>query len=126
MQVVMDGHGGAYVVRAAVVMPNHVHLVLTMAVGSTLAKVMQQIKGASAHSVNQLLGRRGRLWQPEYFDRVVRDAEHLHRCIHYVHWNPVKARLCVDPRHYAMSTANPSYANAIEGGGLKSADPDAD
>lgn len=113
MEAILAGHSQSYHVIAAVVMPNHVHAVLRIERGVALADVVRGIKGASAHGVNRLLGREGRLWQPDYFDRVVRSAGHLERCVGYVHWNPVKAGLCDDLRHYVCSTANPFYEDRI-------------
>lgn len=122
MESLLGGHLEDYVLHAAVVMPNHVHAVLTVGPETNLNNVMQRIKGSSSRSVNQLLGRTGRLWQPEYFDRLVRNPDHFERCIEYTHWNPVKAKLVVDPRHYACSTANPFYAERIRAGTGSGAD----
>lgn len=119
MQKLIEGHGSAYDVLAAAVMPNHVHAVLRIAEHMSLGEVMKSIKGGSAFDINELLGRKGRLWQPDYFDRLIRSSDHLHRCIKYTHWNPVKARLCDDPAKYVNSTANPVYAEKF---GLLSTD----
>ncbi len=113
MNCLMEGHGKDFRVHAAVVMPNHVHAVLEIHPGSRLSLVAQRIKGASSRQINKLLGRRGRLWQPEYFDRLIRNEDHLRRCIGYTLWNPVKAGLCEDPRRFASSTANEFYARQI-------------
>src|SRR5690348_13551062 len=61
--------------HAFVVMPTHVHLLFSPLESDKgelylLAEIMNGIKGASSHSVNKLLKRRGRLWEPESFDRV--------------------------------------------------------
>jgi putative transposase len=39
------------------------------------------------------LKRKGELWQEESFDRIIRDEEHLWRCIQYIGNNPGRARL---------------------------------
>jgi REP element-mobilizing transposase RayT len=69
-------------VYAAVVMPDHLHLLFTplrdeQTRSYSVAEVMQAIKGASAHSVNKLLARSGPVWQEEYFDHVVRKLQEL-------------------------------------------------
>ncbi len=57
--------------HAAVVMPDHVHLIFTPPVYSeksevnSLAEIMDGIKGASAHLINRELGRKGKVWQTE-------------------------------------------------------------
>ena len=113
MEVLIQLNGSLYELGAAVVMPNHVHAVLRPLEEVTLAECVRKIKGASSLAVNRLAGRSGRLWQPDYFDRVVRSPEHLARCVAYVHWNPVKAGLASDPRWYPHSTANPVYAERL-------------
>jgi putative DNA methylase len=83
-----------YRLFAWTVMPNHAHVVLTLSDGVTIDDVMCSIKGYSAKEANHFLGRGGRFWQADYFDRAVRGREHLERAIRYVENNPVKAGLC--------------------------------
>src|SRR5262245_15741769 len=69
-------NGKTVQMHAFVVMPDHVHMLFTpLQKGNeqphTLARIMNGIKGASAHSVNKLLTREGALWLPESFDRIV-------------------------------------------------------
>lgn len=75
--------------HAVVVMPDHVHLLFTpMQKGtgewSSLAEIMNGIKGTSSHSVNRLLQRKGALWLDESFDRVMRSADELGEKILYI------------------------------------------
>jgi REP element-mobilizing transposase RayT len=92
--------------KAAVVMPDHVHLIFTPLVNMqamevySLAEIMDSIKGASAHKVNKMLNRRGRLWQAESFDHVLRASENLDAKIAYVLDNPVRAGLVCDWSDY--------------------------
>ena len=85
--------------RVAVVMPDHVHLIFTPLVDHeameicSLANIMDAIKGASAHKINQALGRKGRVWQPESFDHVLRSSESLDVKIQYLLENPVRRGL---------------------------------
>jgi len=85
--------------RVAVVMPDHVHLIFTPLVDHeameiySLANIMDAIKGASAHKINQALGRKGRVWQPESFDHVLRSSESLDVKIQYLLENPVRKGL---------------------------------
>ena len=75
-------------ILAYVIMPNHVHAVLETRPGVTIQYVMHSLKGFSAHRINQYLGRTGRVWQREYFDRVVRSDTHFQRAIQYIMSNP--------------------------------------
>ena len=92
--------GSIYDLRAWVIMPNHVHVILRVRHGHTLSKAMQRVKGASAHGANRLLGRTGTFWAREYYDRYARDTDHLTRAIAYVRANPVKAGLCATPEDW--------------------------
>jgi diketogulonate reductase-like aldo/keto reductase len=44
-----------------------------------LREIMDAIKGASAHKINRQLGRTGKLWQTESYDRVLRSSENSMR-----------------------------------------------
>ena len=91
-------HGVRYQLHAAVVMPDHAHLLLTPQTdpnGDTfgLAEIMHSLKSSSAHSINRALGRRGRVWQPEYHDRALRSAEGAREKAEYICANPARAGL---------------------------------
>ncbi len=80
-------------------MPDHVHVIFTPLINSeamevwSLAKIMNAIKGSSAHKINKALGRKGRVWQPESFDHVLRCSENLDAKISYVLENPARRGL---------------------------------
>ena len=92
--------------RVAVVMPDHVHLIFTPLIDHeakevcSLAKIMDAIKGASAHKVNKALARKGRVWQPESFDHVLRSSESLDAKIQYLLDNPVRKGLARSWQNY--------------------------
>ena len=95
----LHDNGTKFDLRVAVVMPDHVHMIFTPLVNQqamevfSLAEIMDAVKGASAHKVNKRLGRKGRLWQPESFDHVLRSSESLDAEIVYILENPVRLRL---------------------------------
>jgi putative transposase len=100
-----------YRLIAWVVMPNHVHCVIEQVSGWTLAKVLHSWKsysGKQAWAVLERLGhKRGKhFWHRDYFDRFVRDEEHLGKAIQYVEYNPVKAGLCENPEDWPFSSAS--------------------
>ncbi len=107
-QIVIDtciaGNGKKFELSAVVVMPDHVHIVLVPkcdADGSfTLAEMMQAIKGTSAHRINKALGRTGRVWEEESFDRALRREESIEAKIHYILDNPVEPGLAKNPLEY--------------------------
>jgi hypothetical protein len=58
----------------------------------SLAEIMNAIKSTAAHRINRMLGR-GRVWQAESFDHVVRSSEGLDAKILYLLENPVRLGL---------------------------------
>lgn len=79
--------------HAWVIMPNHAHCLTTLHPAVLLEKVLKSWKGFSARCINQHLSRSGTLWQEDYFDRLIRDADHFANCVRYIRRNPAKARL---------------------------------
>ena len=68
-------------------MPNHVHVLVEILPGHTLAGVLHTWKSYTAHAANRLLGRSGAFWQVEYWDRYLRHAEHYENAVRYIHGN---------------------------------------
>ena len=88
-----------------VVMPNHVHVVVTPEPGWTLSSILHTWKSYTSRAINRHLGRHGQVWQEEYFDRFIRDRGHLVNAVAYVEDNPVKAGLCKHPEDWVYSSA---------------------
>jgi REP element-mobilizing transposase RayT len=92
-------HRKRYELYVAVVMPDHVHLILTPLIDErrrqifSLIEIMQGIKGAAARRINQQIGRHGAIWQEESFDHVLRSSEGLDAKVEYVLQNPVRKGL---------------------------------
>jgi len=99
LECCLHDNSAKFDLRVAVVMPDHVHMIFTPLVNLqamevySLAEIMDAIKGASAHKVNRALGRKGRVWQPESFDHVLRSSENLDATMGYLLENPVRAGL---------------------------------
>ncbi len=87
------------------VMPNHVHVMIRLRSEHSFEEVVRSWKNFTARKINQLVGRSGRLWAADYFDRLIRDEEHLVRARRYVRMNPVKAGLCHTPEEWRWSSA---------------------
>jgi REP element-mobilizing transposase RayT len=108
-------------------MPNHVHLALTALsdVNGTFSipEIMQAVKGASAHRVNKLLGRKGPVWQEESFDHVPRSIEKLESQVRYIMNNPVRAGLVKSSEEYPWlwcETFEGRHSAALDGRGRPS------
>ena len=97
---------GKLALHAFVVMPNHIHLLLTVPEGQTLERTMQFIKGGFSHEAGKQFGVQGPIWQKSYVDRRVRDARECESFRDYIHLNPVRAGLADTAVEFAYSSAN--------------------
>jgi putative transposase len=91
---------GHYKLHAFVVMPDHIHLLLTPT-GITLERAIQLIKGGFSRRLPSKLP----LWQRGFTDRRIRDTNEYIHYRDYIHHNPVRARLCQQPQDYLYSSA---------------------
>jgi ATP-dependent DNA helicase DinG len=85
--------GERYVLGHFVVMPNHVHAVVTPVQGHLLKDILHSWKSFTAHKLNEVLNRTGQLWQDESFDCIVRSTAQLDKIAFYIQENPAKAGL---------------------------------
>ncbi|MBI4546576.1 MAG: transposase [Ignavibacteriae bacterium] len=93
-------NGKYYTLIAAIIMPDHVHILLTPTDGFKLSRIMKGIKGASARKINMLRNSSGSIWQDESFDRIIRDQKELNEKVNYMLNNPAKKGLTDDPWNY--------------------------
>jgi len=85
---------------AAVVMPDHAHLIFRLIEPYRLSQVLQRIKGRSARQINRILKSEGSVWSDESFDHIIRHAKELAEKLEYVRQNPVKRGLVDHPEGY--------------------------
>jgi len=94
-----------YELHAFVVMPNHVHVLLTPQVEPV--KLLHSVKGFTARQANKILGRVGEtFWQGEPYDHFVRNTVEFERIRRYIEENPVRAGLVRAPEDYRWSSAH--------------------
>jgi putative transposase len=103
-EVLLQDDGNNFQLQVWVIMPNHVHVVVDVW-DVPLAKLVGCWKGKSSRLANVLLGKTGPFWEADYFDTVVRDADHLARAIRYTEENPTKAHLIASPRDWRWGSA---------------------
>lgn len=95
---------GQYKLHSWVIMPNHVHLLLTSEV--SLPKLLGSMKAATAKHSNALLNRIGlAFWQDESYDHLVRNRDEFQRIRRYIENNPVSAGLVARAEDYEWSSA---------------------
>jgi putative transposase len=76
-----------------VIMPNHVHALITPLFDFELEELLHSLKSFTANQINRKLNRSGVLWMEESYDHIVRDRESLGRIQSYIRANPDKANL---------------------------------
>jgi len=99
---------GKFKFHAFVVMPNHLHAVLTPAPDVAIERCAQLIKGGFSFAVRKDVT--GEIWQESYHPHRVTDEEDLRNQILYIVNNPVRKGLA-DYRH--IHTA-PAYASRMD------------
>lgn len=81
--------GNRYDLHAWVVMPNHVHVLIAMR-ETSLSDIVHGWKSYTARRINQVLGRTGKFWQEDYWDRYIRNESHYAAAVEYILNNPKK------------------------------------
>jgi putative transposase len=82
-----------YHLHAWVIMPNHVHLLLSLGESESLASIVASWKRFSGLKIRQQMCSHGPLWQKDYFDRIIRDWDHFVNVARYIRRNPTKSKL---------------------------------
>ena len=99
---------GKFQLHAFVIMPEHVHLLLTPAAEVTLERAVQLIKGGYSHAFGLEFGRK-EIWQRGFTDHRIRDVEDFERHREYIHQNPVKRGLVEKAADYRLCSAYPGF-----------------
>jgi putative transposase len=96
---------GKIAVHDFVIMPDHIHVLMTLPGETSLEKAMQLIKGGFSFRAKKEQGFQGEIWQRGYSDeQILGDRSFLqHRA--YIDNNPVKAGLASEPEEYPYGTA---------------------
>ena len=74
-----------------VIMPDHVHLLLTVEDGMTIEKAVQLIKGTFSYRLTKEFGHLGEVWQRGFSEVQVLNRESFMQHRTYIAMNPVKA-----------------------------------
>lgn len=102
--ILNSGDKKSYDLQAFVVMPDHVHVIIKPLFGKRLQDIMQILKGSSAYQINKVLNRKGKFWQTENFDYLIRNALSLRQKWEYVKENPLKAGFVSKAEDYPYSS----------------------
>ena len=96
-----------YLLHEFVVMPDHFHLLSTP--NESLERSLRLIKGGFSYRARKELGFLGAIWQPSYHDRRVRNIEEYRGFREYIHMNPVRRKMTLNPAEYRYCSAHLSF-----------------
>ena len=92
---------GKFLLHEFVIMPDHIHVLLTPTQEISLERAMQFIKGGFSFRMKE----RGSVWQPSFTNHRIRDWEDYEHHRDYIVMNPVRARLAPCREAYPYSSA---------------------
>jgi putative transposase len=106
IEVLLDyRHQGKYLLHEFVVMPDHIHVLLTPALEIALERAVQFLKGGYSYRLRK--AEKIQVWQQSFTNHRIRDAEDYERHCGYIRLNPVRAQLVRDAAAYPFSSASP-------------------
>jgi REP element-mobilizing transposase RayT len=82
---------------AFVIMPDHCHFLLQVPEHGSISKIMYAYKRAVCFEVGRAI------WQSRFHIRFIQQPEKI---MEYIHLNPVRRGLCIEPNHYKWSSAS--------------------
>ena len=98
-------------VHAYVLMINHVHILASPEVETSISKTLQSVGRRYVQYFNYTYKRTGTLWEGRYKATVIDSDQYLLTCMRYIELNPVRADMVKQPNEYSWS----SYAANAEG-----------
>ena len=102
-----------YVLHEFVIMPDHLHLLLTPTPEISLERAVQLIKGGFSYRLGK--AKRGLVWQESFTNHRIHDEQDFKQHAEYIRLNPVRARLVDKPDLYPYASA--ACGRAATGGG---------
>jgi putative transposase len=93
-----------YLLHEFIVMPDHVHVLLTPSSGISVERAVQFIKGGFSYRLRK--AEKMQVWQESFTNHRIRNAEDFERHREYICLNPVRAGLVRDARAYAFSSVS--------------------
>ena len=99
--------GSAYLLHEFVVMPDHIHVLLTPK--TSLEKAVQFVKGGFSFRPKNELGSNLEVWQKGFSDHGIRDAGDYLQHVSYIRENPVRKHLCERAEEFPYSSGLPGW-----------------
>lgn len=77
-----------YLLHSFIIMPNHLHILLSPLTEKPINTVIGRIKGFTSFKIKKLLGIDSEIWQQGMFDRIVRSDDEFKKYVDYIRNNP--------------------------------------
>lgn len=91
-------------IHAYVLMTNHVHVLATPHVESSISKTFQSLGRRYVQYFNYSYKRTGTLWEGRYKATLIDSDRYLFTCMRYIELNPVRAGMTAHPAEYPWSS----------------------
>jgi putative transposase len=91
---------GFYRIHRFVVMPDHMHLIVTPGTTTTLEKALGFLKGGSSFDIGKAVAMKFPVWQEGFAEHQIAGPDDFEAHVRYIDMNPVKAGLVEDPGEY--------------------------
>jgi putative transposase len=108
-QILQCRDRGLYKLHAFVLMPEHLHLLITPGDQTPLEKAVMMIKGGSSFRIGKELNPKFPVWHSSFHDRWIRDVQEYRIRKQYIDLNPVKAGLVHAPEDYLFGTVGGNF-----------------
>lgn len=92
-----------------VIMPNHLHVLISLDSMVTVEKSAQFIKGGFSFRAKRELGYQWPIWQKGFSEIRILSSEEYYTCSNYIHQNPVRAGLVLSGREWQYSSASGKF-----------------
>lgn len=89
---------------AHVILPDHFHWMFTPLNTENFSRIVATVKREVSWRMKRRGLRNAKLWQPRFYDHLIRNKMDFARHLDYIHFNPVKHGYVTRPAAYAYSS----------------------
>jgi len=98
--------GGDFKLHAFCLMPNHFHLLIEQCSDTSISVLMKKVCTSFAMYINKKYKRIGYVFQDRFKSVLIENEPQFMWTASYIHMNPVKSNLVVNPDEYKWSSFN--------------------
>ena len=109
-----------YILDAVVILPDHLHMIITPKIATEYPKIITHIKRSFVYGMSESVKNRSKnslastkkkrnhsgIWQERYYEHTIRDEKDFKIRLDYIHFNPVKHRYVNAAKEWKYSSFN--------------------